>query len=946
MATEIASLGLAIDSSSARTATEDLRKFANESARAEGAQRDLANATEAGMAIVRRGWRDNSDFNKAVLERTRREREAAAAIRERANADTSATSATQQATAALQQTNRTVDHLGVRTESSARSYGAMVAAIMRGDFQQANASLATLASRMAVIPALTTPAGAAVAGLTVVVGALGAAMTVAALEADKFNRLLEATGQRSGLTVGSMSNLRNEIGSITNDYKDAAVAVQELVKWGRVGGTELDTMARAAAIWGRNTGQAASEVLRELMALSDGGTDALLKLNDSYGFLTPAVYRQIEAIREQRGDMAAMRETMLLVDSVTIDLMETTDESTGNIASYWNRATEAAKGYFRQIMDWGRTDNEYLLEKQAKRVADAERALAEAREYAAKLGTPEGGAVPARIADLEREQAALAEIQAQVELEQTRAENEAAQRRANQASMEAEARIRQNDERINEEKRFGREVARVRQDFLKMVQAEDFAGLDELGVTANFDLDAGWTFSGGAYDRRIEALEKQRDSRVKLTDAEKEAARVSREQQATFDRLSRQAAAYASELEETAESGDKLSKVERFIKVTRDQMAAGTVSLTAAQREELKVRLDQLEVDERRRRETVANNEAMAREVELRARLDERMQTAAAAAEREVAAIGMTRREREMSAELDKIANDALRERLRLTKAWGEEATETNQRYMEQMALIDQHERQRIDLARRSAKARLEAESDWRSGVRTAVLNVRDETMNYAKMSEAVVTDSYGAMTNAIMTFSRTGKFEIKDMTISILDSMMQMAAQITASQILRAVLGAFMPMPTGATGTTAVGYQSYGAARGAAFQGGNVLAFARGGVVNRPTYFPMAGGRTGLMGEAGGEGEAVMPLGRDSSGRLGVRVVSGAGGGGGTIVNAVTNVNISSDGSVTSTATATTGDEQREGRALGALLTERVKAIIVEQTRPGGLLWSMQNGR
>jgi lambda family phage tail tape measure protein len=63
--------------------------------------------------------------------------------------------------------------------------------------------------------------------------------------------------------------------------------------------------------------------------------------------------------------------------------------------------------------------------------------------------------------------------------------------------------------------------------------------------------------------------------------------------------------------------------------------------------------------------------------------------------------------------------------------------------------------------------------------------------------------------------------------------------------------------------------------ARGAAFGAGRVAAFARGGVVDEPTHFPMRGG-VGLMGEAGPE--AIMPLARGADGRLGVR---GAGGGG-----------------------------------------------------------------
>jgi hypothetical protein len=70
--------------------------------------------------------------------------------------------------------------------------------------------------------------------------------------------------------------------------------------------------------------------------------------------------------------------------------------------------------------------------------------------------------------------------------------------------------------------------------------------------------------------------------------------------------------------------------------------------------------------------------------------------------------------------------------------------------------------------------------------------------------------------------------------------------------------------------------------ANGNAFNHGNVIPFARGGVVGSPTMFPMAGGRRGLMGEAGPE--AVMPLQRGPGGRLGVAVHGGGQPAGGTI--------------------------------------------------------------
>ena len=66
--------------------------------------------------------------------------------------------------------------------------------------------------------------------------------------------------------------------------------------------------------------------------------------------------------------------------------------------------------------------------------------------------------------------------------------------------------------------------------------------------------------------------------------------------------------------------------------------------------------------------------------------------------------------------------------------------------------------------------------------------------------------------------------------------------------------------------------------ARGNVFAGGNLVPFARGGIVSRPTLFPMANG-AGLMGEAGPE--AILPLRRGSGGRLGVEASAG-----GSVVN------------------------------------------------------------
>ncbi len=75
--------------------------------------------------------------------------------------------------------------------------------------------------------------------------------------------------------------------------------------------------------------------------------------------------------------------------------------------------------------------------------------------------------------------------------------------------------------------------------------------------------------------------------------------------------------------------------------------------------------------------------------------------------------------------------------------------------------------------------------------------------------------------------------------------------------------------------------------ANGGSFSQGRVRPFADGGVVSGATHFPMRGGETGLMGEAGPE--AIMPLSRGADGKLGVRSA-----GGGAPVNITMNISTS----------------------------------------------------
>ena len=170
-------------------------------------------------------------------------------------------------------------------------------------------------------------------------------------------------------------------------------------------------------------------------------------------------------------------------------------------------------------------------------------------------------------------------------------------------------------------------------------------------------------------------------------------------------------------------------------------------------------------------------------------------------------------------------------------------------------------------------------------------------------MADVVVKGIKG-MEDALVNFVMTGKLNFKNLANSIISDMARIVIQQTITK----------PFTNFISGI-------FGSANGNAFVDGKVQKYAYGGVVNKPTIFPMANG-LGLMGEAGAE--AILPLRRGNNGKLGVQST------GGNIGNIVVNVDAS--------GSSVEGDQQ-QGKELGRIIATAIQSELIIQKRPGGLL-------
>lgn len=192
-------------------------------------------------------------------------------------------------------------------------------------------------------------------------------------------------------------------------------------------------------------------------------------------------------------------------------------------------------------------------------------------------------------------------------------------------------------------------------------------------------------------------------------------------------------------------------------------------------------------------------------------------------------------------------------------------------------------------LARAARLARREAREAYEQlqvrgadfpGLKALELELANVAKQVDQLAVGIGNNLATALTDVAMG-TKSAEQAFRDLGLQVVRALTEMLIKMT---IVLPVARALQSTLGGITGGAEGGlFGLFSSANGDAFAGGRVIPFARGGIVDRPTLFPMADG-AGLMGEAGPE--AVMPLKRDAGGRLGVIAA-----GGGPAVNATYNI-------------------------------------------------------
>lgn len=811
-------------------------------------------------------------------------------------------------------------------------------------------------------------AGEGAAGLLAIVGPL--ALATAAVggfayafykgseEQDSYNKSLILTGNYAGVSAGQLGDMARQVSATVGITGQAAEVLALLAGNGKIAGESFTGITQAAVSMQEATGKAVSETVAEFAKLAEDPVKASAALNEQYHYLTASVYSQIAALEKQGDHAGAVK---LATEQYADAINERTPRILENL-SFWERGYNAVARAADNLKNVGRPDINADIEQARRNLESAQSGnvgLFQNKQEMIDL-------YQNRLNMLEDQKAAEADI-AKWEGEQAKAQQDAvtAMGKVDSLTKSAWTNEQKRTEAIKEYKRQLEDIRKVAPNDPRLNQAAIDKNLANINDQFKDAKAAGTQVDLTGFNNaknNLAAISEEYKNAQKELDAAQKAGLVSQADYA----LKREAlignerdevtAAYEAEIAALeAAKAKKTTSAAQSIQLDQ-KIADAQAGLVKAQKE-ADSQLEVLATNEtgrlaRQERSITTYVQALAqqqRALEL-------------AGQRAVLGVGQGDRQNALNNELNSQQDRFAQQSLELANQKSDPSRNMSEEEFSRksQALADANKAATDQIRQNYADVEA-AQGDWTKGATSAWANYLDSASNIAGQTKTLFGNAFSSMEDAVVNFAMTGKLSFADFTKSILADMARIATRQASSALLSSLVGAATSYFTGGgggnglaagsagatssnLGASSAGYSSsyFPQALGGAWSSG-VQMFANGGaftnsIVSTPTAFGMAGGRPGVMGEAGPE--AIMPLTRTSSGKLGVLA---AGGGSGTAI------------SISAPVTVVTQDRGSEGmqidqQALSKNLQTQMRAVaervVADSWQPGGASFRRANGR
>ncbi|MDE9573997.1 phage tail tape measure protein [Citrobacter portucalensis] len=724
------------------------------------------------------------------------------------------------------------------------------------------------------------PTTIALAGLVGTVGLLAAAAYSSSEQFDQVARSVIMMGGAGFASMQQLNEAAEEVAGKTNTSISSTIDTLVMLNdTGKYTASQMKQIATSITLMGK-AGSDTKTTMSDFGKIVSDPVKGLASLNEQYGFVDEAMMKHIIQLRKQKGEEAAVAEAIQLYADVMSKRAEETNKATDNIGRVWDTLKKSASDNFRDIgitvRAWGNQviDIFNLVEASIKDLflnitsLDA-KFTGTVAGWAEKI--PGGGAL-ANFLGMDVEA-------------------------MKKAGAEADKEIAANKKRYDE--------------LWKRVTAPN--------AQASYEAEArGATVKGEGGSSR--------ESRDVVSKLAKDSAKKTKEARATLDAGDRtlenyraQARTLTETLETLQQTGETHAKNTEFSKqqsrFAELDEAAKTRALTAQEKSLLSSR------------EAILNAAKVIDQKNKEVEAQQKINGLAQQANKYVTQMSEKTDALRDSAGLSSRQTQRMMEEAQLRQGWlngGGKLEDAG--YEKELAALRKYYAEEDKLR-----------GDWKAGAVSGWNEYLDAATNTYDAVKNIASSTLTGLSDMLTELMTTGKASVKEFGKSMLKMILDVTNRLMVAYAVQAAMGWISGSSGG--GTTPSGAYANAAsgvtfnAKGGVYESSGLSKYVNG-VYDTPQYFTFQGAskfaKGGVFAEAGAE--AIMPLAKDSAGRLGVRAQGGGGG------QPQVNIDIYVDNKG-NTSSNSSGDGNAAARALGKEIEAKVTEVLMRATRSDGVL-------
>lgn len=730
------------------------------------------------------------------------------------------------------------------------------------------------------------PTTIALGGLVGTIGLLAAAAYSSSEQFDQVARSVIMMGGAGFASMQQLNQAAEEVAGKTNTSISSTVdTLVTLNDTGKYTASQMKQIATSISLMGK-AGNDTKAAMADFGKIVSDPVKGLASLNEQYGFVDEAMMKHIIQLRKQKGEEAAVADAIQLYADVMNKRAEETIKATDNIGKVWETLKKSASDNFSDIgitvRAWG---NQVIDIFDLVRASIKDLFLNITSLDAKFTGTiagwaekiPGGGAVTEFLGmDVEA---------------------------MKKAGAEADKEIAANKKRYDE--------------LWKRVTAPNAQAAYEAearGVLVKGD--------GGSDRASKNAVSKLADDSTKKT---KEAKATLDAADRTLENYRAQARTLTETLETLRQTGETHAKNTEFSKQQSHfaelDEAAKTRALTAQEKSLLSSR------------EAILNAAKVVDQKNKEVEAQQKINGLAEQANKYVTQMSEKTDALRDSAGLSGRQTQRMMEEAQLRQGWlngGGKLEDAG--YEKELAALRKYYAEEDKLR-----------GDWKAGAVSGWNEYLDAATNTYDAVKNVASSTLTGLSDMLTDLMMTGKASIKEFGKSMLKMILDVTNRLMVAYAVQAAMG-WISGGAGGGSTPGGAYASAASgvtfnAKGGVYESPGLSKYVNG-VYDSPQYFAFQGAskfaKGGVFAEAGAE--AIMPLTRDSAGRLGVRAQGG--GGMAPVIN--TTINVDAGGTATA-QTSSSGDAM--GRALAEEMQKAALQVVQKHLKPGGMIYNFTKG-